>query len=213
MSKFTLVLIVATALTLGCSLTSGSAPTGGDVSVLFEDDFSDTGSGWDRTTTDSAETDYANGVYRIWVNDANSDYWANPGLSFTDVQVEVDATKIGGSDNNDLGVICRYQDTENFYFALISSDGFAGIGKIEFGDQTLLTGENLEPADAINQGNSKNALRLDCVGSTLSLRVNGTQVATATDSGFAKGDVGLMAGTYDTPGTEIHFDNFVVRTP
>ncbi len=43
--------------------------------------------------------------------------------------------------------------------------------------------------------------------------VNGTQVATATDSEWADGDVGLVAGTFDTPGTEVHFDNFVVRQP
>ena len=213
MSRFAVILVLATALTLGCSLTSGAASSGGDTSILFQDDFSDTGSGWDSTTTDSALTDYASGAYRIWVNDTNSDYWANPGLSFTDVRIEVEATKVGGPDDNDLGVICRYQDTENFYFALVSSDGFAGIGKTKAGQQTLLTGDNLSPTDAINKGNSKNTIRLDCLGSSLSLLVNGTQVITATDSDFAKGDVGLMAGTYDTPGTDIQFDNFVVRTP
>ncbi|MCX6026095.1 MAG: hypothetical protein NTY23_07555 [Chloroflexi bacterium] len=205
--------MLATALTLGCSLTSGAASRGGDTSILFQDDFSDTGSGWDRTTTDNAVTDYASSAYRIWVNDANSDYWANPGLSFTDVRIEVEATKVGGPDNNDLGVICRYQDTDNFYFALVSSDGFAGIGKTKSGEQSLLTGDNLAPTDAIHQGNSKNAIRLDCLGNSLSLLVNGTQVATITDSDFAKGDVGLMAGTYDAPGTDIQFDNFVVRAP
>ena len=213
MSRSAPILVLATALTLGCSLTSGAASSGGDTSILFQDDFSDTGSGWDRTTTDSSSTDYASGAYRIWVNDTNSDFWANPGKSFTDAQVEVEAIKVAGPDDNDLGVICRYQDTDNFYFALISSDGFAGIGKTKAGQQILLTGDKLTPADAIHQGNNKNTIRLDCVGSSLSLLVNGTQVITATDSDFAKGDVGLIAGTYDTPGTDVQFDNFVVRAP
>jgi hypothetical protein len=34
-----------------------------------------------------------------------------------------------------------------------------------------------------------------------------------SDSDFASGDVGLLAGTYDEVGTDIHFDNFVVRKP
>jgi hypothetical protein len=213
MSKFALVLILATALTLGCSLTSGAATTGGDTSILFQDNFSDTGSGWDKVSSNAAVTDYQDGVYRIYINDTNSDHWANPGLSFTDVRIEVEATKVAGPDDNDLGLICRYQDTQNFYFALISSDGFAGIGKIKDGEQLLLSGDNLEPADAISQGNSKNTLRFDCLGNSMTLLVNGTQVAVVSDSDFAKGDVGLMAGTYDTPGTDVHFDNFIVRAP
>ena len=207
MSRFALILVLATALALGCSLTSA------DTSSLFQDDFSDNGSGWDKMSTDAAVTNYESGVYRIHISDSNSKYWANPGRSFTDMRVEVEATKVGGPDDNSLGLICRSQGPQDFYFALISSDGFAGIGKIKGGVQSLISGEMLEPADAIHQGNSKNTIRLDCVGSSLSLLVNGTQVMTATDSDFSNGDVGLIAGTYDTPGTDIQFDNFVVRAP
>ncbi len=214
MSKFAMVLVLAAALTLGCSLTSGAAPSGStSTNVLFQDDFSDTGSGWDHMSSDKATTDYQDGIYRIYVSDSNSDYWANPGLSFGDVRVEVEASKVAGPDDNDLGVICRYQDTQNFYFGLISSDGFAGIGKVKAGDQKLISGDQLESADAVRQGNSKNTLRLDCVGNSLTLVVNGTQVSSVTDSDFTTGDVGLMAGTYDTPGTDIQFDNFIVRAP
>ena len=208
--SFALFLVPLLVLTLACS-TLGRQDD--DSSVLFSDDFSDPSSGWNSYQGEEGVTDYDSGQYRIFVNQSRHDYWAYPGRSFTDVRVEVDATKAGGPDDNDFGVICRYQDTENFYFALVSSDGFAGIGKTKAGQQTLLTGDNLSPTDAINKGNSKNTIRLDCLGSSLSLLVNGTQVITATDSDFAKGDVGLMAGTYDTPGTDIQFDNFVVRAP
>jgi hypothetical protein len=33
------------------------------------------------------------------------------------------------------------------------------------------------------------------------------------DSSFSSGDVGLIAGSFATEGTDIHFDNFVVRQP
>jgi hypothetical protein len=33
------------------------------------------------------------------------------------------------------------------------------------------------------------------------------------DSTLTSGDVGLMAGTFSNPGTDILFDNFVVRQP
>ncbi len=190
-----------------------SAQAAATGNVLFSDDFSSTDSGWDRRSDEQVITDYSSGGYRIWVNDTNSDYWANPGRSFTDVRVEVQATKIGGPDDNDFGLICRYQNTDNFYFALVSSDGYAGIGKTSSGGQALLTGENLESADAILQGNITNSLRFDCQGNSLTLLVNGSRIATVTDSDFDEGDVGLIAGTYNTPGTDILFDDFKVLRP
>jgi hypothetical protein len=159
-------------------------------------------------------SDYANGSYRLYVNDTNYDIWANPSKSFPgDVRVEVDATKAGGPDDNDFGLICRYQDTDNFYFFLISSDGFAAIGKYEGGSQQLISSENMEEAEGINLGAATNHIRADCIGSDLKLYVNGNLATTATDSSFTSGDVGLMAGTFGTLGTDILFDNFYVYRP
>jgi hypothetical protein len=147
------------------------------------------------------------------VNTDNTDIWANPGLKFTDTITEVDATKVGGADDNDLGLICRYQDESNFYFFIISSDGFYGIAKVSDGDQVLVGLENMEYSEAINQGNNTNHIRADCVGQTLTLFVNDQQLLQVTDAQFTNGDVGLIAGTFDVAGTDIHFDNFVVRQP
>ena len=95
-------------------------PNSGD--LIFQDGFSDTSSGWDRVRTDDGITDYEEDRYRIVINSSNADYWSNPGLHFTDVRIDVDAGKNAGPDDNDFGVFCRYQDTENFYFLIISSD-------------------------------------------------------------------------------------------
>jgi hypothetical protein len=54
---------------------------------------------------------------------------------------------------------------------------------------------------------------VDCIGDTLTLFVNDQQLAQVRDNEFPSGDVGLIAGTYDTPGTDIRFDNFVVYKP
>jgi hypothetical protein len=207
----TLILLAGSAL--GCSTIGSLIATPTVEGVLFQDDFSDPDSGWDRVRASTGLTDYADGVYRIFVDEPNTDYWANPGLDFTDVRVEVEATKVGGPDDNDLGLICRYQDTRNFYYGVISSDGFAGIIKVMGGSQSVISGENLEAVQEIHQGDATNTIRFDCVGEGLTLRVNGTQILSAVDAEWSNGDVGLVAGTYDTPGTDIHFDDFVVRTP
>lgn len=203
---------------LGCSVLDnlpggGGGGGGGGTSVLFEDDFSDTSSGWDQVTESDRVTDYDNGAYVIRVNDSNSDAWANPGKNFSDSRVEVDATKTDGDDNNNFGVICRSQSgsVNDFYTMWISSDGFYAIVKIQNGELGFLV--EWQTSDAINQGNATNRIRGDCVGSTLSVYANGTLLGETTDSTYSSGDVGLEAGTFDVGGTEIRFDNFVVSQP
>lgn len=222
--KFLAILAAIALAILACSLTGGDSPPSGRESgssasidsaskVLFQDNFSDPSSGWDQINEVEGITDYTNGVYRILVNTDNTDVWANPGLDFSDTVTEVEATKVGGPDDNDLGLICRYQDESNFYFFIISSDGFYGIARVLNGEQELVGLENMEYSEAINPGNATNRLRAECVGQTLALYVNDQQVFQTTDAQFSSGDVGLIAGTFDVAGTDIHFDNFVVSQP
>ncbi|MCI0521689.1 MAG: hypothetical protein L0Z70_15700 [Chloroflexi bacterium] len=194
----------------GDGSSEGSAPAN---NVLFQDDFSDTSSGWDRVNAPEGVTDYVDGAYRIFANAENTDVWANPGLDFTDVIVDVDATKVDGDDNNDFGVLCRYQDSDNFYFMLISSDGYYGVGIVQNGEQNLIGVDAMPPSDKITIGNATNHLRAECIGDKLKLSVNGEFLAEYQDATFASGDVGLLAGAFETPGTDIHFDNFVVYKP
>lgn len=211
-TRFIIIIAVLVVGILGCSLGIPTPPAQpGD--VLFKDDFTDPASGWDRVTEADGITDYAAGIYRIYVNSTNTDVWSNPGLSFTDVQVEVDTNKAGGDNNNLFGILCRYQDAENYYFFLISSDGYYGIGKTIDGNQQIIGSEFMVPSELINQGDAANHLRGDCVGNQLSLAVNEAFLATVEDSDLTSGDVGLIAGTINIPGTDIYFDNFVVIQP
>lgn len=181
--------------------------------VLFQDDFSDPSSGWNRAHTKESITDYENGIFRIYIHGKNSDYWANPKLNFTDVIINVETKKVGGSDDNHFGVLCRYQDTENFYFFFISSDGYYGVGKLKDQQQMLLSDRNLLPSEEINQGEATNHIQASCIGNMLTLYVNDHELSSIEDSDFSSGDVGLIAGTDDLSGTDIHFDNFKVLKP
>jgi hypothetical protein len=206
-----LIILVLSFGSLAC-LNSGTPDTTGD--ILFSDDFSNTDKKWDQADTASASTDYYNNAYRIVIKEANSDAWSNPGKeSFTDVEIEVDATKNAGPDDNDFGIICRYTDVSKFYYAVISSDGYYGIMKMTGNGGNPIGNESMLESDKIIQGSAKNHIRFDCVGSTLTLYVNNTQIAQQTDTEYTEGNVGLLAGTFDTVGTDILFDNFVVFKP
>jgi hypothetical protein len=206
-----LIILTLTLSSLACFSTKTQTPAS---DILFSDDFTTTEKKWDQVDNANASTNYFNNAYRIVVNDTNTDAWANPGKeSFTDVSIEVDATKNGGPDDNDFGVICRYKDSDQFYYAVISSDGYYGIMKMTANGGSPIGSENLLESDKIIQGRATNHIRFDCTGSTLTLSVNGTQIDQKTDTELTIGNVGLLAGTFDTAGTDILFDNFIVYKP
>jgi hypothetical protein len=185
-------------------------PSGG---VLFKDDFSDPTSGWMQGEDEFGKTEYVDGSFRILVTSDVTGKVSIPRLYFTDVVIEVNATKVAGPDDNDYGVICRYQDENNFYFFEISSDGYYSIGKYKENQLQLIGMEKMQTSDVIRQGQATNRIRATCNGSLLGLSVNGYDLVEVEDVDFTAGDVGLIAGTFETPGTDILFDNFKVLKP
>ncbi len=199
----------------GCSLPALAAqqtnlPSG---TVLFADDFSSPTSGWDRQQFgDEGIMDYDSGGYRMLVNALQASFWSTPHKDFSDVRLEVDAGKLGGPDENRIGLICR-SNGESYYFFIIGSDGYYGLGLFKDHQATLLGQSAMQSSTEIKTGAAVNHLRLDCAGNTLTAYVNGVQLAQAQDSALQHGDVGLLAGTFNQPGVDVVFDNFVALKP
>ena len=215
-NRWFVVLLSLFLASLACRVT----PDGSQVSeeteqpgrIIFQDDFSNPSSGWNRAATQSGVSDYDDGVFRIFVDEVFSDIWSVPALNQGDVRIEVDAIKVGGERNNRFGIICR-ANGEDFYTFMISSDGYYGIGKVQGFKHTLIGIRAMQPSEAIHQGTALNHIHAGCIGETLTLYINGQLVEQVQDGAFASGNVGLIAGTYDAPGTDILFDNFLVREP
>ena len=213
MKQFPMILLsslLGVLFCVGCSTFELPRDQG---AVLFQDNFSSAKSGWIRFHDNTYSTDYARGVYRIDIDQPNFEAWSVPGLTFSDTLISVRAWKVSGPDNNVFGVICRYNKPNNFYFFLISSDGFAGIGLYQDGERTLLSGDHMLPSDAIATGVKDNHLQIECIGDQLKLFVNDALVYEVQSSALLSGDVGLIAGTYDLAGVQIEFDDFRVINP
>jgi hypothetical protein len=205
-------------VTLGCSFGNGSTgdlgTEGANPDILFQDDFSDNTGDWYTYIDDNGITDYESEGFRIHINEPNAYHWTNPSKKFTDTRIEVEATKLSGPEGNDFGIICRYQDDNNFYFFTISSDGYFAIAKLVDGVETLIGKEELGFDEVtINSGETTNLIRADCKGSSLTLYANGKQLSKVQDTEFTSGDIGLIASTYEESGTDILFDNLIVRVP
>ena len=179
--------------------------------ILYQEQFENNTTGWARFSNDNGIMDYDGGGYRILVKQPKLNIWSTSEKEFGDVRVEADMIKLDGPDENRMGLICRYRGGD-YYFFIISNDGYYVIGKF-IGGLTLLLGQNeMQASDAIQKG-TMNHLRADCIGNTLTFYINFTQVASATDSDFPRGDAGVVAGSFAEPGVDVLFDNFVVIQP
>ncbi len=215
MRKFVLF-IVAILLLASTAACSGKAETSAPAGALYFDNFSDASSGWTKTNTEAVVSEYADGYFHILINKASTMLIATPGKSFNgDVSIQVDARKIGGSDDNFFGVVCHYLDPDNYYLFMITSDGYSGIAMRKNGEDTLISpGLKFLKMDGIKSGKATNHIQVDCIGEKLVLYANGKQVNLAYDKSLKGGDVGVAARSGKLEGgTNISFDNFTVFSP
>lgn len=213
--------LLAAFLTIGllaaCNLRGSEPDECMEGGALLQDNFDeDVDCGWREYNQGGAVVTIEDGVLRISTNQTGQIWWTNPGRNFNDVIITTQARQVSGPNDNAYGVICRYQDENNFYIFLISGDGYYAIGKYETGRPqiTYLTGDGEYVfSEVINQGVATNQIRASCVGEELSLSVNGLPLATVTDPSFADGDAGLGVSTLE-PGTAVvQFDDFLVLAP
>jgi len=186
----------------GCaSSPTATAPPQPSGTVLFQDEFESNASGWDRLANDGGIMDYDEGGYRMLIRQPQLNFWSTPELNLRDARIEADVTKLSGPYQNG-----------NYYFFIISNDGYYAIGKFVGGQVTLLGQSEMQASEMI-QSNSVNHLRADCIGDSLVFYVNYQLTAGASDAELATGDVGLLAGSFTQPGVDVLFDNFVVMQP
>jgi hypothetical protein len=191
--------------------TAPAVPVFSPGTALYQEEFGDNTSGWDRVSNENGIMDYDGGGYRMLIQKPNVSMWSTPNKNFGDVRAEADVLRLSGPEENRAGLICRYQNG-NFYFFLLSNDGYYGVGKFTGGQAVLLGQTEMQPSAFINK-DTVNHLRADCVGNTLTFYINNNQVASVQDGDFAKGDVGLLAGAFSQPGVDVLFDHFMVIQP
>jgi len=212
-----LILVPMVVITAICLYACSSTPVTQDTrEILFRDDFSQSSSGWTQMKDDNGVIEYGNNDYHILVNQPGTLLIANPGKSFRgDVSIEVDVHKIGGSDDNYIGILCHYQDPDNYYLLMLTSDGYSGIARRKDGQDSLISpGLKFLKMDGIKKGNAINHIRADCIGEALMLYANGQQVSLAYDHSLTGGETGLAVRSGKLAGgVDSLFDNFTVYRP
>lgn len=188
-----------------------SEPESEGMPVVYEDDFSQPDTGWNLDSDSSVARNLDDGELSITVNDTQTDAWSTHSTALRDVVLEVDAHKVAGPDMNNYGIICRYRDSDNYYFLQYGSDGTYAVTRYLNGEASMLV--EWARTEAVKSGEAVNRLRGECVGSTISLYVNDTLLAGVEDDALSYGKIALAVGTYDEGGVQVKFDNLIVRSP
>jgi hypothetical protein len=205
--------VSGTTSTITITMDSDKSVTAHFMQVLFSDDFSDESSGWVTYDYYDGWVAYLNGHLDITDYEAYmAALYSESQHYFTDFILEVETWLVGGTDNNWQEVGCRFRDTDNYYLFAISADGYYFVEKWVYGVKTYLVSVTYSPY--IHQGQGvTNLIRIECIGSSLSLSVNGHVLATATDATFTGGDITLAASAINDTFTEVAYDNIVVSKP
>ena len=193
--------------------TQTATQTNSTTGIVFSDSFSGNSTNWLTYTDDSGYVKLQDGALHV-LNYTEGEYSSDtyPGLSYSDFILEVDMTFVAGSTDNWQSVLARYSNDLLYYFD-ISADGYYDIGIWNDNNYEYTPLVETTFSEYILQGNKTNRVRVECVGSLLSLTVNGHLLSTVTDSTCKTGEVGLEVSAMDGTYTEVAFDNFVIYSP
>lgn len=116
--------------------------------------------------------------------------------SLQDVELSARVKWESGADDWSFALVCRSEDSRNYYLLGVTSSGKYNIAKYRDGRLRPLTG--LRQSDAIDS--RENRVRVRCAGyrpTTLTLAVNGETLASFADGkdDIESGNVGLRVGS------------------
>jgi serine/threonine protein kinase len=197
-------------------LPSATVPVPNPGEILLEDDFSDD-SVWGTITDTESSVTYENSTLNMHVLQENWVIWSTPNdEDYRNVHLEVTVTRNDSDPTTAFGFICAQQpkDWSFYYLAATSAGQYALIKATDGESDVFLTGDGeWEFSDAIAKNAASYRVGADCGNGRLTLYVDGRQIASATDSTYGTGRVGLFAWSGDKPSSaNVNFDDFLLTS-
>ena len=179
--------------------------------LRFTDTFDDNRNGWFESEEDAvgnmrAVVDGAYHIVSIYEEGMDNFLWGTSGAGpFTNFDLDVDATQVGGTANNEIAVVFGVKDVDNLYWFDISGDGWVSLGRTVDGQRELI--EEWAQTGSIRQGNATNHIRLIVENGNLTAYVNDELVLTSFVAGYGPGYIGFGCGPFEEPAAHCAFDN------
>jgi hypothetical protein len=138
-------------------------------------------------------------------------------MSISDVIIDVEITQLNTDHPETLstyGVMCRVQENGDGYAFRITNNGQYVIEKYQNGVFMPLNNWAYSEVIKANKDLNKNHIEVGCVGSQLTLTVNGHLLDVAVDGTFMTGKPGFVAQTGGEGAfTEVHYDELYLLKP
>lgn len=182
--------------------------------VILDDDFSS--SEWGTGTDTDSSVEYANEALQVIVYTKNYFVWSTPNdTDYENVHMEVTATNNNTDQTTAFGIMCHQQVTSDaFYYFAITPAGQYAIAKATIAqDDVILTNNGKwEYSDAVKANAPSYRIGADCGNGTLTIYVDGQQVASISDASYTNGGVALFTWSgEEATNTNVTFDDFVMR--
>ena len=195
------------------AINTGESPNvvyQGTGEVIFEDDFSNADNGWLKTADADGKRTYENGEYSIEVISPMYLFWSDQYFAYDALMAEADVRVVKSVGDADYGFVCGMQDDQNFTALEISEDGYFTIWKqVDDEFSTLIDWTYSEQL----AGAGPYRLAAQCSREKLMLAVDGILLGEVQDPDFSPGSFGMIAGTFETGGFKVAFDNLIIMIP
>jgi hypothetical protein len=181
--------------------------------VLLSDDFSS--AAWGTGTDSDSSVEYTNEALQMIVYSQNYFVWSTPDAKdYQNLHAEVTVINNGTDSTTAFGIICHQQDVEdNFYYVAMTPAGQYAIAKASEGQKDVfLTNEDSWAAsDLIPKDAPSYRVGADCGNGTITLYVDGQQVASIFDASYTAGGVALFTWSgEEATTTDVSFDDFLM---
>ena len=215
-------IIVLALAALACSaITSGGGggddPTGPTSTpspqVVLSDDFSSTQ--WGTGTDTNSSVEYESGALQMIVYAKNYFVWSTPNdQDYQNTHLEVTVINNGTDSTTAFGIMCNQQAaTGNFHYVAMTPAGEYAIAKAAEGqeDVFLTNNDQWASSDLIAKDASSYRVGADCGSGTLTLYVDGQQIASVSDASYVSGGIALFTWSgEDATSTDVSFDDFLM---
>lgn len=220
--KFRVVLAVACLVlaSLACQTIMGGGgendpltPGSSTSPVILSDDFSS--AQWGTGTDSNRSVEYANNALQMIVYTKNYFVWSTPNdQTYQDIHMEVTVLNNGTDSTTAFGLMCNQQAADsNFYYLAMTPAGEYAIAKATEGEKDLFftNDDQWGASDQIIKNASSYRVGVDCGNGTLTLYVDGQQIASVSDSAYTSGGVGLFTWSgEEATTTNVSFDDFLM---
>ncbi|MBV9169473.1 MAG: DUF4388 domain-containing protein [Chloroflexi bacterium] len=194
-----------------------ATPTG--QGMLLDESFANNSHNWPSNAQGTAWV--VGGSYRVATRQSGQFVAIDaplPGVQqLQDVVVNATFHKVGGAPGGGYGIIVRNQapgsldgSNQNGHYYVVEVGDKGEIGMWLRDNDHWVDLLAWQRSDAVRPGTAANDLTVRAVGDQLTLLVNGTQVASQTDSTLKAGGAGVFVGG---DGNQVSVDHFSVQAP